>query len=176
MLGIDVSTKSFAFCLYDSTGPVKWGEILFKGDNVYERLSDGQKKVAALAPTIKADLVVAEGAVYVQNKKTVILLSYALGAIISALYNGGMEIEEVSPITWQNGIGNKALTKIEKQTIRDENPDKSKTWYDAKNREFRKQRTIEFVRTLGIDTDSDNVGDAAGIAYWGYHNRVAKPN
>lgn len=174
VLGIDVSTQSFAYCLYDSTGPVQWGEIKFKGDNVYARLADGQRKVAAIAAGIKADLVVAEGAIYVQNKKTVILLSYALGAIIAALYNEGMKIEEISPITWQNAIGNKALTKAEKLEIETKTPGKSKTWYTAKYRELRKQRTMDFVKnTLGVDTNNDNVGDALAIAHVAYHKHCA---
>lgn len=175
VLGADISTQSFAWCLWDDTGPVRWGEVKFEGKNVYERLADGQRKVAQLAPSIKADLVVVEGAVYVQNKKTVILLAYALGAIISSLYQGGMEIEEVSPMTWQNGLGNKALTKDEKKAIVDASPDKSKTWYNARFRELRKQRTMDIVKSLGVDADNDNVSDAAGIAYWAYNNRVAKP-
>lgn len=172
-MGIDVSTQSFAYCLYDSTGPVQWGEIKFKGDNVYARLSDGQRKVAAIAASIKADLVVAEGAVYVQNKKTVILLSYALGAIMAALYNEGMEVEEVSPITWQNAIGNKAFSKAEKQAFIEATPGKSKSWYDARIREARKQRTMDFVKTLGVETDNDNVGDAVAIAHVTYEKYCA---
>jgi len=165
VLGVDCSTQSFAFCLFGSDGPIRWGEIHFKGASVFERLAYGQRAVAAFKEFLEADLVVFEGAIYVQNKKTVILLAYAFGAVISALINDGAKVEEISPMEWQNAIGNKVLTKAEKQTIVDANPGKSKSWYQNKNREFRKQRTIAWVKDkFGIETDSDNVGDAVALA------------
>jgi len=98
VLGVDASTNSFAFCLYSKNGPVRWGEINFKGGTVFERLAYGQQAVAAFKEYLAADLVVFEGAVYVQNKKTVILLAYAFGALISALINEGAQVEEISPM------------------------------------------------------------------------------
>lgn len=169
VLGVDASTTSFAFCLYGKDGPIKWGEVKFQGSNVFERLSYGQKVIAAMKDDLKADLVVFESAIYVQNKKTVILLAYAFGAVISALINNGAVIQEVSPLQWQNFIGNKALTKAEKEAIKNEFPGKSATWYSNKNREFRKGRTMEWVRNeFGISLTSDNVSDAVGVAHYGY--------
>lgn len=169
VLGVDASTNSFAFCLYGKDGPIKWGEVNFKGRTVFERLAYGQRNVAAMKDHLKADLVVFEGAIYVQNKKTVILLAYAFGAIISALINNGAEVKEVSPLQWQNFIGNKTLTKAEKETIKNANPGKSTSWYSNKNREFRKGRTMAWVKqTFGISVDSDNVSDAIGIAHYAF--------
>lgn len=169
VLGVDASTTSFAFCLYGKDGPIKWGEIKFKGSNVFERLSYGQRYIAAMKDELKADLVVFESAIYVQNKKTVILLAYAFGAVISALINNGAKIEEVSPLQWQNYIGNKTLTKAEKEAIKNANPDKSASWYASKNREFRKGRTMDWAdREFGIRVTSDNVSDAIGVAHYGY--------
>lgn len=166
VLGVDASTNSFAFCLYEKNGPVRWGEIKFKGSSVFERLAYGQRAVAAFKEYLAADLVVFEGAVYVQNKKTVILLAYAFGALISALINDGAEVAEMSPMEWQNAIGNKVLTKVEKQKIMDDNPGKSKSWYQNKNREFRKQRTMTWVKeTFDIEVKSDNVSDAVALAH-----------
>jgi hypothetical protein len=122
---------------------------------------------------LQADLVVFESAIYVQNKKTVILLAYAFGAVISALINNGAKIEEVSPLAWQNYIGNKPLTKAEKAAIEKDNPGKSKSWYQNKNREFRKQRTMDWAEAeYGIKVDSDNVSDAIGVAHYGYQKYV----
>lgn len=175
VLGIDVSTQSFAFCLYDRTGPVRWGEIKFEGKDVFARLADGQKKVAAMHDILKADLVVAEGAIYVQNKKTVILLAYSLGAIIAALYNAGSRVEEVSPMTWQRFIGNNPLTKEEKAAVAADNPDRSKVWYTAKYREIRKARTMAWVdQEFGIKANNDNVGDAVAIAHWAFEKHGKK--
>lgn len=169
VLGIDASTNSLAFCLYGKNGPIRWGEVQFKGSTVFERLSDGQKKAAAMADLLEADLIVIEGAVYVQNKKTVILLAYAFGAIISALMARGARVEELSPMTWQNAIGNKSLTKAEKEKIKAENPGKSTSWYSNANREFRKRRTMTWVdNTYGVKVTSDNVSDAIAVASVGY--------
>jgi hypothetical protein len=169
VLGVDASTNSFAFCLFGSEGPIRWGEVTFKGSNVFERLSHGQRNVYAMREYLKSDLVVFESAVFVQNKKTVILLAYAFGAVISALMADGTAVEEIAPLTWQNAIGNKALTKHEKQTIIDANPGKSSGWYQNKNREFRKLRTKKWCKdTYGIEVDSDNVSDAIAIASVAY--------
>lgn len=169
VLGVDASTNSFAFCLYGKDGPIKWGEVKFQGATVFERLAYGQKSISAMKEHLKADLVVFESAIYVQNKKTVILLAYAFGAVISALINNGARIEEVSPLQWQNFIGNKALTKAEKEAIKNEFPGKSTSWYSNKNREYRKSRTMAWVRDeFGISLDSDNVSDAVGVAHYGY--------
>jgi len=167
VLGVDASTNSFAFCLMDKNGPVRWGEIKFKGGNVFERLAYGQRHVSAMKEILKADLVVFEGAIYVQNKKTVILLAYAFGAVISALINDGAKVEEVSPMAWQNYIGNKALTKSEKQEIMDATPGRISSWYTNAYRDFRKARTMAWAKnTYGIDVDSDNVSDAVGVAHY----------
>jgi hypothetical protein len=151
----------------DKDGPVRWGELNFKGGSVFERLAYAQRNISAMRDTLKADLVVFEGAIYVQNKKTVILLAYAFGAVIAALMNDGARIEEIAPTTWQNYLGNKALTRLEKDDIRTRTPGKSKSWYDDANRKFRKQRTIDWAkRTYGIDVASDNVADAVGVAHY----------
>src|SRR6478735_4874024 len=125
LLGIDVSTNSFAFCLIKNGKVVRHGEIFFKGKNVFERLADGQTKVRAMKDTLAAEKVVFESAVYVQNKKTVIVMAYAFGAIIAALLDAGSTVDEVTPMEWQNAIGNKTLTKAEKEAIQKANPGKS---------------------------------------------------
>lgn len=169
VLGVDASTQSLAFCVYGKDGPIRWGEIKFKGNTVFERLAYGQRYVNAMKEQLKADLIVFESAIYVQNKKTVILLAYAFGALISALMDKGTEIEEVSPIQWQNFIGNKALTKVEKEAIKNATPGKSTSWYQNANRNFRKKRTMDWAeREFGIVVDSDNVSDAIGVAHFGF--------
>lgn len=167
VLGVDCSTNSFAFCLMNKDGPVRWGELKFKGSTVFERLAYAQRNVAAMKEHLAADLVVFEGAIYVQNKKTVILLAYAFGAVISALMNDGAEVEDVSPMEWQNYIGNKALTKAEKQAIVDASPGRVASWYSDANRKYRKGRTMDWAkRTYGIEVTSDNVSDAVGVAHY----------
>lgn len=169
ILGIDASTNTVAFCLYSEKGPEKWGEITFQGKTVFERLADAQKKVPGLLLKYDYDMIVFESAIFVQNKKTVVLLAYAFGAIVGALTKRGTVVEDIPPITWQNAIGNKPLTKTEKDVIKNANPDKSKSWYDNTFRETRKQRTMDWVKTnFNIDAANDNVSDAIAIAHVGW--------
>lgn len=169
VLGIDASTNSVAFCLYDETGPTKWGEIVFDGTNVFERLADAQGKVGAGLANLHPDLIIFESAVFIQNKKTVVLLAYAFGAIVGAIMKPGVRVEEIPPITWQNAIGNKPLTKAEKDAFKRANPDRKVSWYSNEFRKIRKQRTMDWVKAkFGIDVPNDNVGDAIAVAHVGY--------
>ena len=176
VIGVDASTNSFAFCIYDHTGPVRWGEVNFKGSSVFERLAYAQQNISAMRSNLEADLIVFESAIYVQNKKTVILLAYAFGAIISALMTTGARVEQMNPLEWQNAIGNKVLSRDEKKAITDATPGKSKTWYSAKFRDFRKQRTMDWVsQTFGITVSSDNVSDAIALAHVAYQRYGEQP-
>ena len=56
---------------------------------------------------------------------------------------------------------------FEKEKVKLEYPNKSDSWYKNKIRELRKQKTIDFAKTLGVNTESDNVADSVGIAWWG---------
>ena len=80
---------------------------------------------------------------------------------------GNPEVHKVAPISWQSGIGNPNLKKAEKDAIAKEFPGKSKTWYQNKGRLMRKERTLDIARAhFRIDSDSDNVGDAVGLALY----------
>lgn len=172
VLGIDASTNSLAFCWFDGK-PVKWGEIKFEGNTVWERLADGQKKVAVIKEWCDADIIVFESAVFVQNKKTVVLLAYAFGALVSAIMKDGLSIEEIPPVTWQHAISNKPFTKDEKAAVKEQYPDKSVSWYSNKIRILRKARTAKWVLdNYGIDCDNDNITDAIAIASVGYAKYV----
>lgn len=164
VMGIDCSTNSVAFSLFHNKKLVRYGEVEFEGQNVFERLAHGQRVVRALKKELQADRVIIESAVYVQNKRTVILLSYAYGAIIAALIDSGAAVDEISPLVWQRAIGNPPLTKGEKAAIVEENPGRSKAWYSNANREFRKARTMELINEkYGTGVTSDNVSDAIAI-------------
>jgi hypothetical protein len=164
-----------AFCLYDSTGPTKWGEVKFKGNNVFERIADGQAKVSASLNGLQPDLIIFESAVFIQNKKTVVLLAYAYGAIVAALMQPGIVVEEIPPITWQNAIGNKSFTKEEKAKVKRDFPDQKVAWYQSKLRDMRKQRTMDWVKAqYGIDVTNDNVGDAIAVASVGFDKYATK--
>lgn len=171
VMGADCSTNSFAFSIFEGGRLVEFGEIDFKGKTVFERLADGQNKVRALRSNFDVDYVAIEGAVYVQNKKVVVQIAYAFGAIIAALINSGATVVEVAPMTWQNYIGNKVLTRQEKSAIVDAHPGKSKSWYSNEYRNLRKARTAKWVGDkFGYDISSDNVTDAIGLGYYATNN------
>lgn len=167
--GIDASTNSLAFAVFESGEPVNCGEVKFNGSTVFERLEDAKKKTAALvrAGIIKADYIAIESAVMVRNVQTAIDLAYVYGAIIGELMAFNPQVHKVAPISWQSGIGNPNLKKAEKDAIQKEFPGKSKSWYQNKGREIRKGRTMDIARNhFNIPSNSDNIGDAVGIALY----------
>ena len=84
---------------------------------------------------------------------------------------GVIEVGKVSPITWQNYIGNKRLTKEEQLLVRSQNPGKSQAWYKGYERGIRKQRTIKFINiNYDKNLDDNDVADACGIGHWALHN------
>lgn len=175
VIGIDASTNSLAFAIFEDGKPAGCGEIFFRGSSVFERLHDAQIKTKLLveAGILRADLIVIESAVMVRNIQTVIDLAYMFGAIIGELMVSNPRVVKVPPITWQSAIGNKNLTSAEKQAIKDKYPGKSKTWYSNKGREIRKQRTMDIAREhFRIESGSDNVGDAVGLSLYTVRNLV----
>lgn len=168
VMGVDLSTHSFAFSIWVDGNLIKWGEILFTNDSFWQRLNKAQKILAKIAREFNVQKILFESAVYIQNKKTVIQLAYAYGSLISPLAKKGIEVDEVIPTAWQNAIGNKALTRDEKATIQKMSPGKSKSWYTNHYREFRKERTKEWVAlNTGVMVESDNVSDAIAIGWYG---------
>lgn len=172
VLGIDASTNSFAFCLMEEKKAVKWGEITFEGSDVYERILDAKRKIKSFKNELDMDFVVIEAAISVKSVATGMKMAYVFGAIMGELLSDNVRVVEVHPITWQSYIGNKNFNKAEKEAIKLEFPDKSENWIKGKIRERRKQRTIEFSKTLGVQTESDNVADAAGIAWYAVNEIV----
>jgi Holliday junction resolvasome RuvABC endonuclease subunit len=165
--GIDASTNSLAFAVFDGETPVSCGEVMFNGSNVFERLEDAKRKTHALVNSgiIRADYIAIESAIMVRNIQTAIDLAYVYGAIIGELMEFNPKVEKVAPISWQSGIGNPNLKKAEKDAIQAEFPGKSKSWYQNKGRLIRKQRTLDIAQQyFDIPNDSDNIGDAVGIA------------
>lgn len=172
VVGIDCSTNSLGFAIFEGDQPIQCGEVFFDGRDIFEKLADAQDKVAALvdAGILVGDYVGMESAVMVRNSQVVIKLAYVYGAVLGALMKNGTRVETIPPITWQSSIGNKNLTKAEKEKIKADFPGKSVSWYQNKGREMRKQRTLEFARQyFKIDSNSDNVGDAVGIAWYTAH-------
>lgn len=174
VIGIDCSTKTLAFSKFVDGEFHSCGELFFEGTTMWERLSFIHKRVPALVESglLKADVIAFEGAIMVgNNSKTGISLAYVYGAVIGSLMGEGIKVQTVEPLKWQSFIGNPNLKKAEKDAIKAEFPGKSPSWYSNRNREFRKQRTLKFARQFAsIESGSDNVGDAVGVAYWAVKN------
>lgn len=169
VIGIDCSTNSLAWAIFEDGQPVSCGEVMFNGATLFERLNDAREKTQALVDQgiLVGDYVGIESAVAVNNVQVVIKLAYVYGAVMGVLMQNKMKVEEIAPLTWQSAIGNPILKKTEREKIQKDFPGKSKTWYKEKGREIRKQRTLDFARKyFTIQGDSDNVGDSVGIAWY----------
>jgi Holliday junction resolvasome RuvABC endonuclease subunit len=169
VIGIDASTNSLAFAVFEGGTPIKCGEVFFTGSTVFERLQDAKKKTKALVDSgvLVGDYVAIESAIMVRNIQTAIDLAYVYGAIIGELMAFNPEVHKVAPISWQSGIGNPNLKKVEKDKLAADNPTKSKTWLQNEGRKMRKQRTLDIARKhFKIPSNSDNVGDAVGLALY----------
>jgi hypothetical protein len=170
---IDASTNSLAFALFagDNLGVV--GKINFEGNDIYEKVIDAGKKVSAFFEYYGGfEAIVIEHTVFMNSPKTAADLALVQGAILGAAGKTGTKIiGKVSPITWQNFIGNKKLTKEEQLVIRNQNPGKSVGWYKGYERGIRKQRTIKFIN-LNYDRnlEDNDVADACGIGHWAIKN------
>ena len=172
---IDASTNSLAFALFDTTqkqlGVI--GKINFEGKDTYEKVMDAGIKVKAFFDYYGGfKAIIIEHTVFMNSPKTAADLALVQGAILGAAGQSGTEIiGKVSPITWQNFIGNKKISKEEQLVIRSKNPGKSVSWYKTYERNLRKERTIKFINTIYDRTITDNdVADACGIGHWALSN------
>ena len=172
VLGIDSSTNSLAFCIYDGK-PVKWGKINFNGATIYDKIIDAHQKVAANKELLSVDYVCIESAIMVRSQDVAIKMAMIVGSVVSALAWRSDMIITVPPSAWQPYIGNKNFTKQEKEELKNKFPNKSENWYRGKSREIRKQRTMDFFKNkYGVDITDHDAGDAMGIAYYAYHKLV----
>jgi len=172
---IDASTNSLAFALFNTEQKTleSVGKITFEGKNVYEKVMDAGKKVKAFIDIYGGfEAIVIEHTVFMNSPKTAADLALVQGAILGAAgQSGTKQIGRVSPITWQNYIGNKKISKDEQLFIRSQNPCKSVSWYKTYERNLRKERTIKFININYDRTITDNdVADACGIGHWSINN------
>lgn len=170
---IDASTNSLAFATFHGGHLKEYGKINFIGKDIYEKVIDAGKKSKGLFDHIvNVDAIVIEHTVFMNSPKTAADLALVQGALLGAAGQSGINIiGKVSPITWQNYLGNKRLTKEEQIKIRFLNPGKSDSWYKSYEREFRKQRTIKLLDVIYDKKITDNdVADACGIGHWSINN------
>jgi len=174
---IDASTNSLAFAIFDTEQKTleSVGKITFKGKDTYEKVMDAGQKVKLFLDLYGGfEAIVIEHTVFMNSPKTAADLALVQGAILgSAGQSGTKIIGKVSPITWQNFIGNKKISKDEQLFIRAQHPGKSVSWYKTYERNLRKERTIKFININYDRTITDNdVADACGIGHWALKNWV----
>lgn len=169
-MGVDASTHSIAYTIFDDGKLREYGEVTFDGSTVYERIYNAKRIVKSLNERFEVDFIAIEAAVMVRSAATGLKMAYIFGAIMGELLETGAEIIEVHPITWQSFIGNTNMTKAQKEAVKKANPGKSDTWIKAEIRNIRKRKTMDFVKTIGVITESDNVADSAGIAWYAINN------
>ena len=170
---IDASTSSLAFSLFAGEDLESVGKINFEGNNTYEKVMDAGKKVKGFFDIYGGfEAIIIEHTVFMNSPKTAADLALVQGAILGAAGQTGTKvIGTVSPITWQNYIGNKKISKDEQLFIRAQHPGKSVSWYKTYERNLRKERTIKFINTIYDRTITDNdVADACGIGHWAIKN------
>ena len=170
---IDASTKSLAYATFHGGDLEEVGKINFEGKDIYEKVIDaGKKSKGMFDHIINVDAIVIEHTVFMNSPKTAADLALVQGALLGAAGQSGINIiGKVSPITWQNFIGNKKISKDEKLFLRSKNPNKSEAWHKANERELRKQRTINFINIQYDKVIADNdVADACGIGHWAVKN------
>jgi len=172
---IDASTNSLAFALFNTQEKILGtvGKINFSGNDTYQKVMDAGQKVKAFFDYYGGfEAIVIEHTVFMNSPKTAADLALVQGAILGAAGQSGTKtIGKVAPITWQNFIGNKKISKDEKLFIRSQNPGKSDSWLKSYERELRKQRTIKFINVQYAKTITDNdIADACGIGHWAMHN------
>jgi hypothetical protein len=170
---IDASTNSLAFAFFFEGNLEKVGKINFSGKDTYQKLSDAARKTSSFFELYdNLDAIVIEHTIYLNSAKTVADLSLVQGAMLAGInLKKNHVIKSINPIAWQTFLGNQRLTKEEKETIRLETPGKSEAWYKNKEREFRKQRTIDIIFDLYAKKINDNdVADAVGVGHYAIHN------
>jgi Holliday junction resolvasome RuvABC endonuclease subunit len=172
---IDASTNSLAFAIFETQGKTLMavGKINFKGNDTYQKVMDAGQKVKAFLDYYGGfEAIVIEHTVFMNSPKTAADLALVQGAILGASGQTGTKvIGKVAPITWQNFIGNKKISKDEKFYIKSQNPGKSDSWLKSYERELRKQRTINFINIQYDKSITDNdIADACGIGHWALKN------
>lgn len=170
---IDASTNSLAYAVFHDGHLKEYGKINFEGKDVYAKVADAAVKTRIyFEKYINVDAIVIEHTVFMNSPKTAADLALVQGALLGAAAMSGIkQVGKVSPITWQNYIGNKKISKDEKAMIIAKNPGKSASWYKTFERNLRKQRTIDFIQfEYNKLIDDNDCADACGIGHWAINN------
>ena len=178
-ISVDASTQSLAFAIwtYDLTA---WGKIRFKHDSksIYDKAGVIGKRsgasVSKLIEEYKIKRMVIEKPIFANSPMTASNLALAQGALVGAsIFAGLQEVKGVEPITWAAHIGNANLKKAEKDQIKLDNPNASANQLKVLQRDFRKQRTMNYVnKRFSLDIRDNDIGDAIAIGAYALDKRL----
>jgi hypothetical protein len=175
---VDASTTSIAFAIFIDHKLDSYGKVEFSGNGIYEKTADAARKTQAIFKLIPLESMVIEKTIFANSPMVAANLALSQGALIAgATLSGIKKVYSVAPISWQSYIGNPLIKKIDKDKIRSENPGKSASWYKAKERNIRKNKTIEIVNNrYHTSVSDDDVADAIGIGMFALENwdKIAK--
>jgi len=169
---IDASTNSMAFAYFVDHELVRYGKIKFMGDKIYDKLGDTAGKVRSFFLTCPTENMLIEKTIFANSPMVSANLSLSQGSLIGAAKLAGVQnVYGVTPMSWQNFIGTRLLSKEEKDLIRSQNPGKSNSWYKNQERERRKQKTINTVNNnFDINISDNDIADACGIGIFALKN------
>jgi len=178
-ISVDASTQSLAFAIwtYDLTA---WGKVNFKHDskNIYDKAGViGRRSgasVSALIDKYKIKRMIIEKPIFANSPMTASNLALTQGAMVGASIFAGIEsVVGVEPITWSAHIGNANLKKAEKDQIKLDNPNASPNQLKVMQRDFRKQRTMNYVnKRFDLDIKDNDIGDAIAIGAYALDKRL----
>lgn len=171
VLGIDCSTKKMSWVIVKDDSIEDYDELYFEGTNFIDRYKDVRHKVLGMIDDgvfKDIDYICFEKAVMVRSADVALKLAGVFAVALSCLGEVEAKMVEVQPIVWQSAIGNPILRGEAKQKLlRAHSELKTKSRQQAFVRNYRKQITINYVKKRsGIEMPNDDLGDAAGIAYF----------
>ena len=182
-IAVDASTNSMAFAIFTYDNALSaFGKIIYNHDSksIYDRAGVIGKKsgatVSALIERFEVRTMIIEQPIFANSPMTASNLALTQGALVGASIFGGIDrVVGTAPIQWQSYIGNKNLTKAEKDKIKLDNPNQSPNWLKIRHRELRKQRTMDYVNNrFSLDITDNDVGDAIGIGCYALDSGVLK--
>ncbi len=167
ILSIDPSSNKLAFAVVSKDKLEAKGKVDFpKGASHQERIKTLDRALPLLLDYHQPDLLLSEGAIYIQNPQTTITLAYLIGAIMGHGAARNLSTALVDPLEWKPGLGYKNISRIEKAGWVKETGKKEA---EKKARFERKERIRLIVMDMIPDleeTDNDII-DAIGIGLWG---------
>ena len=173
VLGIDASTASVAFCLIEDGRIVKIGKLPIVGMTIYDKIRDAGEKAKIIKALTNPEYVAIEQAIMVRSADAGLKIAMVVGALLSSILDKKTEVITLTPIQWQSYIKNNNFTKAMKEEVKALYPGKTDSFIKSKIRDIRKEKTMTFFRdNYNVDVTDNDVGDACGIAYYAYKNRV----